>query len=128
MKKTIFIIILLLIALNTNAFGQSLESRIETLEMKVLSLERRIMELEKALKLATSSPEKKPIKMGNWQNRANWRALKKGMTMNKVRSILGEPHNISQFKYSTVWWYGFGRVDFDEHRIVDGWSEPRDLK
>ena len=128
MKKTIFIIILLLIALNANAFGQSLETRIETLEMKVLSLERRIMELEKALKLVTSSPEKKPIKMGNWQNKANWRALKKGMSMDEVKSLLGEPHKINQYHYSTSWWYGFGTISFDEHDIVDGWSEPRDIK
>jgi outer membrane protein assembly factor BamE (lipoprotein component of BamABCDE complex) len=112
MKKAIFIISLLFIVINTNAFGQTLETRIETLEMKVLSLERRIMELEKALKLATSSPEKSPIKMGDWQNKANWRRLKQGMTMNEVRSLLGEPETVTQTPIWTWWIYGHGEVNF----------------
>ena len=124
MKKAIFIIILLFIASNTNAFGQSLESRIETLETTVLSLELRIMELEKALSLATSSPVKKPIKMGNWQNRANWRALKKGMTKNEVRSLLGEPPRVIDAGITVTWGYVTGSVIFDDGGKLRGWSEP----
>jgi outer membrane protein assembly factor BamE (lipoprotein component of BamABCDE complex) len=124
MKKAIFIIILLFIASNTNAFGQSLETRIETLETTVLSLELRIMELEKALSLASSSPEKKPINLGNWKNRANWRALEKGMTMNEVRSLLGEPPQVIESGITLTWWYATGNVIFDDGGKVRGWGEP----
>ena len=124
MKKSIFVIILLIVALNTNAFGESLENRIETLEIKVLSLERRIMELEKALSLATSSPEKKPIKVGNWQNRANWRALEMEMTMNEVRSLLGEPPRVVAAGITLTWWYATGNAIFDDGGKLRGWSEP----
>ena len=125
MKKNTVVIILLFIALNTNAFGQSLENRIETLEMKVLGLERRIMELENTVNLATSSPEKKPIKMGTWQNVDNWRILKKNMQLEKVKSILGEPLRVSQGEDSTTWWYGgAGTVTFDKGGAVVRWEEP----
>lgn len=124
MKKSIFVIILLIAALNTNAFGESLENRIETLEIKVLSLERRIMELEKALQLATGSPEKKPIQMGNWQNRTNWRALELGMTRNEVRSLLGEPPRVVEAGITLTWWYDTGNVIFNDDGILRSWSEP----
>jgi len=128
MKKYIFIIFLLLVALSTNAFGQSVEARVETLEMKILDLERRIMELEKALQLATSNSELAPLELEDWESRADWRALEQGMTKDVVRSLLGEPLQITQYTSFTVWLYkGLGKVEFDKSGRVQQWSEPWDF-
>ncbi len=54
--------------------------------------------------------------------RAAWRKLRKGMQMDAVRSILGEPDRVESIVY-TWWYYGSGRVLFDGE-LVNSWSEP----
>jgi len=62
------------------------------------------------------------------ETRAKWRQLRKGMTQDKVRALLGEPGKVTVVSSSyTQWRYGSllhgGNVSFGE-KGVDGWSEP----
>lgn len=54
--------------------------------------------------------------------RTAWRKLRKGMRMDAVRSILGEPDRVESIVY-TWWYYGSGRVLFDGDEVAS-WSEP----
>jgi hypothetical protein len=62
-----------------------------------------------------------------WRSRAAWRMLRKGMSKDGIRSILGPPTKIETFSFGTWWFYGYpvgGRVDFDHDDFVEAWSEP----
>jgi hypothetical protein len=52
----------------------------------------------------------------------NWRKLKRGMTENQVRSILGEPVRIAG-GVLTFWYYRSGEVIFQLEKL-DSWREP----
>ena len=67
---------------------------------------------------------------------AKWRCLKKGMTQEEVRQILGEPGLITQDYYdSPIWYYPdtfgghvrFGNIGLlwnQKKRVVTEWQEP----
>ena len=107
----------------------ALLARIEQLEQTVRVLERRIAVLEAA---ATAPPVGQPqpaTGTGSWRERASWRQVERGMTMDQVRVLLGEPDRVESGVF-TYWYWGDifegGNVQFDaDSRRVEGWSEPR---
>ena len=96
----------------------ALLARIEQLEATVRALELRIAALEEALARAPALPVAIEL--------ANWRQLKHGMKMDKVKELLGEPGRVYADSYRITWWYySGGSVEFDAgSRRVDGWQEP----
>jgi hypothetical protein len=62
-----------------------------------------------------------------WRNVALWRGLRKGMSKEQVRQILGEPGKITELSTLTLWYYGYpsgGEVTFGASGDVSSWSEP----
>lgn len=99
--------------------------RVERLETQLLSLEERIKVLEgTAAKIPPGSQSMKGSV--DWKNRENWRALRKGMTKDEVRSLLGEPdYATASGSFETWYWtkrYG-PNVTFHEESVY-GWEEP----
>jgi hypothetical protein len=98
--------------------------RITQLENEVQQLKQRLSNLEKPNGAAITSS--KPLaSTDGWKNIANWRSMKKGMSQDEVRSVLGEPAIVRASGPFIKWSYSNrGSVDFYEERL-DGWSEPR---
>lgn len=69
---------------------------------------------------------------------ASWRMLRRGMTRQEVRNVLGEPLRVNAPTYSEDWEYRYrcwvrgtdisvwheGHVEFDKWGLVTGWKEP----
>lgn len=103
------------------SYAQSLEDRVQDLERRVQQLESK----------QTGRPAiSAPAPGGGpdaWRGQTNWRTLKRGMSQDEVRRILGEPHKVDAFRSFMVWQYGVGvgaTVNFDDRGGVTGWSEP----
>lgn len=61
-----------------------------------------------------------------WKDRSNWRQLKKGMSEDAVRALLGEPRKVDVLSVSTYWHYNYpygGDVVFSSGAVVS-WTEP----
>jgi hypothetical protein len=109
-----------------SAFGQSAsEQRLRSLEQKIDYLERRVRELEKS-RSPDVAERRTSAATGDPNQRANWRALKRGMTEQDVRKLLGEPPKIDSSIALIFWqWPTGGIVHFEvDSRRVTGWSEP----
>jgi nitrogen fixation-related uncharacterized protein len=107
----------------------------QLLEDRVRELERRVEQLEKQQSDRQQPPSGAPRKAtpaapDGWRSMANWRTLKRGMTENEVRSVLGEPQKIDVGPLLTVWYYDYPRGGTvrlsSSDRRVEGWTEPRD--
>jgi hypothetical protein len=108
------------------ASTESLAPRIDLLERRVADLERRVRELEALIKVGPA-PEQPIPDSRKWQDLANWRRLQRGMTMNEVRALLGEPERVEALVW-TIWYWNEreAEVRFDiRSGKVDAWSEPR---
>lgn len=104
--------------------SDSLLHRIDSLERRIGDLEGRVGQLEGLLK-AEPARGRPAVAPGNSRDVGNWRRLKRGMTMDQVRALLGEPESVAAGTYLTLWQYpGGANVTFDPDK-VDGWSEPR---
>ena len=57
-----------------------------------------------------------------WEDISNWRKLKQGMSMDKVKQLLGEPKRVKGGSF-THWTYPDGKVTFYNEGL-DSWSEP----
>ena len=57
-----------------------------------------------------------------WENISNWRKLKLGISMDKVKKILGEPEKVRGGTF-TYWEYPHGEVRFYYEKL-DEWNEP----
>ena len=112
-------VIFILAVASSNAFAQSgVDSRVQRLEETVQALERRVASLEAQLRERGVPTRVAPGKEG-------WRKLQKGMTESEVEELLGSPSKVNVFSTFSVWRYGVGgRVQFDDDKRVDGWSEP----
>ena len=56
-----------------------------------------------------------------------WRMMRKGMSKDDVRKLLGEPKSISAGVWGDSWYYPdvlHGKVEFDKQGRVTGWTEP----
>lgn len=55
---------------------------------------------------------------------SQWRKLKRRMSKDDVKKLLGEPERVSVSRFFESWYYGAGSVTFDGKGKVDFWSEP----
>lgn len=97
--------------------------RITALEKEVQELKSRLSQLEVPRATISNRP-KVGVTAEGWKQLANWRSLKKGMSPDEVRSVLGEPANVNAGGF-TFWRYSNrGEVTF-YNGVVYGWDEPR---
>jgi TonB family protein len=99
----------------------SLLRRIENLESSNTDLERRVRELESLIK-SEPSHGRSVTPSTAWRDLANWRQLRRGMTMDEVRHLLGEPERLDGGPV-TKWSYADGYVYYLPDKL-EGWSEP----
>lgn len=132
MFRVVFVAALALISLPAVAGAQnvsvdSLLRRIEVLERSNADLDRRIRQLESLIRNGSSRDRPLPS-TANWRDLQNWRQLRRGMTMDEVRALLGEPQRVQTFGGAfTLWQWNGGSADvrFDgSSGKVDAWSEP----
>lgn len=97
--------------------------RITLLEKEVQELKLRVLKLESPQ--ADASKQPKPVATSEgWKLLANWRSLKKGMSYDEVRAILGEPARIRGGNIA-IWFYANrSDVTFYEDKL-ESWTEPR---
>jgi len=112
-----------LVATGQDTSTASLLRRIELLESSNSDLERRVRELESLIK--SKSSKGRPIATSaRWQDLANWRQLRLGMTMDEVRELLGEPERVEGGAF-TIWQYADANVTFSPDNKLLSWSEPK---
>jgi hypothetical protein len=103
----------------------SLLHRLIVLELKAAALEHRIRSLEASTE-AGPAPARLAPASAKWRVRANWRALRQGMTMTQVRALLGEPDRVNA-PAMILWSWGQPPNDagvyFVDEKLA-GWSEP----
>jgi hypothetical protein len=115
--------VLLMLGSATHSFASD-SDRITQLEIEVQQLKQRLSSLERPPGSAVASPRPLASSEG-WKQIANWRSLKKGMSQEVVRSLLGEPQTVRASGHVTFWSYSNrGGVDFVSEKL-DGWAEPR---
>ena len=121
-------LIILSVVFPTSVFTQDLNQKIKELEQKIIQLEKRIVRLE-GLVLEFQKNQEKPIVNSpiKWKDKANWRLLKKGMSKDEVRQIIGEPPKIAaNAYYGDIWYYPDsqgGNASFDKEGSLTSWSE-----
>lgn len=109
-------------AAGQGASADGLLRRIDSLERQVVELQRRVAQLESPARVA---PARVRASTGDSRDLANWRKLRRGMSMQAVRELLGEPEQVSASSAFTTWDYpNYSNVRFDDDRVA-GWSEPR---
>ena len=108
----------------------SLRRRIDSLERRAADLERRVGALEALIRTEPSQERSLPT-ASKWQNLANWRRLRVGMSMDGVRALLGEPERVNALGVGTFWYWAEGQGVTDTYVLFDprtgmvrGWSEP----
>lgn len=115
------------LAAGQEASTDSLLRRIELLERRTIDLERRVRELEALITIEPS--QSRPVAaIPEAQDLQNWRRLRLNLTMDQVRTLLGEPERVDVINSWTTWnWGSLGgaNVSFDRSGKVVGWSEPR---
>jgi hypothetical protein len=98
----------------TVAAGQNVST--DSLLRRIAALERRVGELEALVRVEPSRAVPASL--------ANWRRLRRGMKMDAVRELLGEPLRVETVGV-TSWHYANGaQVIFGSDDKVDGWTEP----
>ena len=58
------------------------------------------------------------------KDKGPWRMLKRGMSKDEVRKLLGEPDHVSVTKFFESWYFGNGMVTSTSKDNVYFWSEP----
>ncbi|OGW72186.1 MAG: hypothetical protein A2Y02_00015 [Omnitrophica bacterium GWA2_52_12] len=101
------------------------ENRYENGRLKAMS------SLDEPVQKATASDNLSKQKYDKWRNLEDWRSVRKGMSKDQVRNLLGEPnqisHNILGFEdwiYGSGRYQGGGQVTFGLGASVEGWDEP----
>jgi len=105
----------------------ALARRVDILDAMLANLQKRVGELERQATPGTSQPEKinSAVQPSAPVGKGGWRGLSKGMTMQDVRALLGEPNRV-EARFFTTWYYPrTGSVAFDNSDRVSSWSEPR---
>ena len=105
------------VAVGQNVSAESLLRRVDSLQRRTADLERRVSELEALIRVEPSGSRAVPASL------ANWRRLRRGMKMDEVRKLLGEPESVNAGSF-TRWYYPGGSVTFDDDKVY-GWDEPR---
>jgi hypothetical protein len=102
----------------------SLARRVELLELTTSELAARVRQLE-ALVGSEPSRDRALPAPAKWRDLQNWRRLRRGMKMDEVRALLGEPERVDNTGYFTTWRWQFpASVEFDSGGKLRGWSEP----
>ena len=134
MLRAAFLAVLLSISIPEAAGAQqatidSLRCRADVLERTTADLERRVRELEAIIKGEPSRERSIVPASANAREIQNWRRLRRGMTMDEVRTLLGEPEKVDAGPYMTYWYWdypGGAEVSFNSRSgKLEGWSEPR---
>ena len=113
------------VAVGQNVSADSLLRRIDSLQRRTADLERRVSELEALIRVEPSGSRAVPASP-NSRDVANWRRLRRGMKMDAVRALLGEPERVRAVASFTIWDYADGAsVTFGDDDKVYNWSEPR---
>lgn len=109
-----------------DASSDKLAKRIELLERKVSALEQRVQDLEALIKAEPSRARPMPAS-ANWRELGHWRQLRREMTMDQVRALLGEPDRVETNGPLTSWTWGKpGEATLQFYNDgLDSWSEPR---
>ena len=97
--------------------------RITRLEKEVQELKLRLANLEKPQANQALNQRPTPSAEG-WKNLTSWRSLKKGMSYDDVRAILGEPARVRGGNITNWSYPNRSDVTFYEDKL-DSWSEPR---
>ena len=109
-------------AYGQNATSEALIRKVDSLQTRTDELESRVAALESLLKAA---PARRPAADAapNPRDIANWRRLREDMSMEEVRSLLGEPEKIDGG--TVAYWYypRSGQVTFVSGRLTQ-WKEP----
>lgn len=102
--------------------SEALVRRVDSLQSRVNELESRVAELENLLNATPTGTPASPAAADS-RDIANWRRLRENMSMDDVRSLLGEPERIEGG--SVAFWYypRNGEVAFVSGRLTR-WSEP----
>jgi hypothetical protein len=58
------------------------------------------------------------------KDKSQWRQLRRRMSQDEVKNLLGEPDRVSVSRFYDSWYYLGGSVTFDSKGHVDFWSEP----
>jgi outer membrane protein assembly factor BamE (lipoprotein component of BamABCDE complex) len=124
---TLFIFFLITLTFTANASSdESNDKEIKNMQQRIIELENRIKDLEQIIKIYDVSKEQEKETAYGWLNKKNWRNLKKGMTQEEVKKLLGEP--VKSVDGSRLIWYypNFYQsyVSFDEKGNLTGWNEP----
>lgn len=61
--------------------------------------------------------------MPSAKDRSQWRTLKRGMTKDDVKKVLGEPVRVSVTRFYESWYYLSGTTTFDGKGHLDSWTE-----
>ena len=121
--KNSLALLLCSLAFQVNAQSGATDERIRLLEAQILQLNGRVSALEGMLNQAKANQQ--PIVTGEgWKSLANWRKLKRGMSEDDVRALLGEPQRIDGGSFSFWKYPNYGEVVFEENRGVFKWTEP----
>ena len=107
------------------AGGTPAELEIEALQQQILELRERVERLE--ARMAQGIPvnraeEVEPVP-GGWRKAFNWNLLVRGMTMEEVIEILGEPQDRRSANKYEFWEYGDGLVRMYLRRLRS-WDIP----
>jgi len=120
---------------------ESLTRKVQVLDTMLASLQKRVEVLERATAAAPArlapleaapapAPAPAPTNAGGGvaPTGKGWRALRKGMSMSDVRTVLGEPARVNAGFFTTWYYPGSGSrqatVAFDNDNLVSGWAEP----
>lgn len=96
---------------------------------RITQLEREVQELKQRLSKIESTQQTQPKppatnSTDGWKQISNWRSLKRSMSFDQVRAILGEPSSIRGGAFTSWDYSNRGSVTFYKERL-DMWSEPR---
>lgn len=102
---------------------EPIPERVARLENEVSDLSSRVLALERQVAALRGSPERPGDDLP--PGRAAWRSLRKGMSRDQVRGILGEPAAVDILSLFEIWRYGDeATVTFDESGSVLEWNGP----
>ena len=77
----------------------------------------------KAVATAPKTPTTASPRSGDSSNKANWRALRMGMTEVEVKALVGEPLKVKGGDFTYWYWDRNAQVRFYKEK-VDAWDEP----
>ena len=112
-------------AIAQEASADSLVRRVELLEQTISELAARVRQLEAQVGSEPAQVRALPPTATS-RELQNWRRLRRGMKMDEVRALLGEPARVQTLGPVATYWYWepAGSVQFDGRDKLEGWVEP----